>query len=198
MQSVRFVSVMTATAALCLFMATIASGAGVLYDDFSATQIDETKWKYLDYVREVQNGQFVSSMRSYGISQNAKIQSPGNPNSIEAVVTLEEITADDVKRCVALIGQHVFNDCLDCEEDDGTGEIWAEIAIGEFYGELKAQWEVDRYDESNEGWKKIGEGYLGDIAMNMPYKLQMYSDKETGTLVFAVDDDTAYYSLAGC
>ena len=194
MKSVRFVLLMM-TAVFHLSLVSFASGAGVLYDDFSTARIDENKWDYLEFVREVKNGEYVSSVRSLGISQGARIESPGNPDSVEAVVVLKEITADDVEQCAAMIGQYVFNDCLDCEAGDDTGAIRAQLAVGAFHGALEARWKVERYDDSIDEWQTLGEGSLGEVGLNVTYKLRLDSDKETGTLGFSIGDETAFYSL---
>ena len=166
---------------LISFMAANVLADEILYDDFSTPTIDETKWIGEGVVREIQNGKFVSYVRSFGVDRSAKIAASGSPSIIEAVVTLKSISDSDVSTNCAGIQQAVFNDGSD---------ILAYLNIGRYRGLYMARWLI--YDTAG---VNLASGNLGNISLNAPYKLRIESDRETGVLVFSVNDESEIVSM---
>ena len=161
---------------LICFMAPGAFAVETLYDTFTSSFLDESKWIGEEVVREVQNGKFVSYVRSFGVDRSAKIAASGSPYSLEAVVTLKDISDTDVDRNCAGIQQAVFNDGSD---------IIAYLNIGRYQGMYMSQWLV----VTTEG-EMLASGTLGSVTLKTPYKLRIESYRSTGSLVFSVDDES--------
>ena len=178
-----------------LLICTNAAGSDFSYDDFSSPKLDSAKWRYLEFVREIQNGRFVSAIRSRGRNQSAAIKAPGTPSSIEASVVLKETSGAGVRQSAARIGLHAFNDGSAGPTGDDTGEIWAQVGIGLFDGVLDSRWKVERRIASDGRWETLGEGSLGDIQKDVPYILSVTTNRDTGTAFFSIDGVAAEFSL---
>ena len=178
-----------------LWICADAAGSDIPYDDFTSPRLDSAKWRYLEFVREIQNGKFVSGVRSLGLNQSASIKAPGAPFSIEAQVVLKEASGDGVRQSAARIGLHAFNDGSAGPTGDDTGEIWAQVGIGIFDGVLGSRWTVQRWIAQDGTWETIGTGDLGDIRKDVSYVLSLTTNRDTGTVVFSIDDAEAEFSL---
>ena len=166
---------------ICL-LAPNAFAEEIYYDTFTSDFLDQSKWAGEEVVREVQNGKFVSYVRTFGVDRSAKIAASGSPYSLEAIVTLKDISDTNIERNCAGIQQAVFNDGSD---------IIAYLNIGRYQGLYMSQWIV----VTTEG-EMLASGTLGSVTLKVPYKLRIESYRQTGALVFAVDDQTETVSFS--
>jgi hypothetical protein len=162
-----------------------------LYDDFSSTYIDGSKWQQRTYVREIVDGQFVSKLGNRTPGMNAEI-SPGifrnnlsfaNPepyNSIECDITIVETKLDSAPNSESFA--RIYGFFYNINETGGTiGDIFAQIMVGNRgNGGLEAFWEVQEMliDDSITG-RVIGNGTIiapGTLKYNTPYKVKISYD----------------------
>ncbi len=173
---------------------------GVLYDDFSSSIIDATKWTSYEFVTEISGGTFRSKVRSSSESNEARMNSylrfadPSSVNVIQAKVTPLEYQTNHQTPTDARIGGHFYNDgttgggCL--------GLVTANVYIGGWFGEteLVAGWIVNTYNdfEGNDP-KTIKSGkFSKPISLGNTYTLLL---GWSGTqFTFKIDDEEAHYA----
>jgi len=169
-----------------------------LYDDFSGTYIDKTKWQEGELVREIQEGKLVSKLTGYGahISSNLDFRNPASINYIEADVTLEDIegTYDpgppgrSSLPGVALAGRF-YNDGTG-SAGNLVGEVQAAVRIEFQSGRLKAFWIVQKNLDANGSSKQmldIGEFPI-TISLEQTYKLSILWEPALKRFTFSVGD----------
>lgn len=162
-----------------------------LYDDFSSTYIDGSKWQQRTLVREIVDDQFVSKLGNRTPGMNAEITpgffrnnlsfaNPGIINSIECDITIAETKLDSAPDSVsfARIAGFFYNKN---ETGGATGDIFAHIAIGDRgNGGLEAFWEVkEMLNDDARTESVIGSGTIiapGTLKYNTPYKVKISYD----------------------
>ena len=170
--------------------------AMTLYDDFSSGLLDETKWIWLEYVRETEGGKFVSMARRTN-SMDPCIYTTGTPNSIEAEVMLKAVEGPDSGTIRARIGEYIYNDGTGTGSGDYTGDVWAELGIGLYRGVLEARWYVfkmlnpDRSDSV-----LMAEGSLGPVSKDVLFHLSMTWNPGSGTITFSIDGTTESFLVS--
>jgi len=169
-----------------------------LYDDFSGTYIDKTKWRQGEMVREIQEGKLVSKLTGYGahISNNLNFRNPASITYIEADVTLEDIEGSydpgppgRSSFPGAQLTGRFYNDGTGSPESL-VGEVQAAVRIGFQSGPLKALWIVQKNLNANGSSQQmlgIGEFPIS-ISLEQTYKLSILWEPALKRLTFSVGD----------
>jgi len=161
-----------------------------LYEDFSGTSIDLTRWRWGEFIREIRDfggdkklllaRSHISPLAigSYNNSQtnNLSFADPNSVSSIEATVTLLEGSVSGAGTARARLAGRWYN--------DGTpgggfaGDIWAEINLWAAPGVLKGWWYVGKYTgESETTLTQLAAGdFTQPITMGVPYILYLGYD----------------------
>ncbi len=98
---------------------------GALYDDFSASDIDPSRWRSQEFIREIQSGKLLSRLRQIGGGNSSNSLFFPNPNGIagiQAEVILNSISTSGGGLARARLRGNFYN--------DGLGDIAATIGIG--------------------------------------------------------------------
>jgi len=140
-----------------------SSPQSYLYDDFSGTHISGRRWYSREFVREVSGGYLVSKLGNAdsGIARNGtNFQNPQTITSIKTEITIVTARLDTGADPIsfARIGGVFYNTHA---SGGATGDIWAEVQIGNRGNGLEAFWMVEEAldDEGNE-WSVIGSGTI--------------------------------------
>jgi len=112
-----------------------------LNDNFSATYIDNNRWKYGELVREIDTGgdRLLLKLANsnpvsiagfpYSEHNNLTFLSPSSVNSIQAdVVMIENVINNDAYTRARLAGRW-YNNGEGTPGSDYTGDIWAEVSL---------------------------------------------------------------------
>jgi hypothetical protein len=158
---------------LCLFLGvtfaliinTQAFAARALYDDFSGNLIDSSKWKEVDFVREVAGGNLASKVGNNTSTPNARnntvFQNPSTIEDIECDITVVEVNLDTGtdNSSFARIDGRFYNTLLNPVTEEG--DVWAGLHIGNRGSGLEVWWEVNEsLDATGDTWAQRGTGTL--------------------------------------
>ncbi len=101
---------------------------GAPYDDFSSALIDRTKWRFLEFVKRVENGVFKSQLTRFGAngSNTLNFADTAGVNAYQADVTVTEVNLSSAT-ARARLSAFFLNDGTPGDGD--VGEVHAEIAI---------------------------------------------------------------------
>ncbi len=165
-----------------------------LYDDFSGTYIDHSRWSNLEMIRKVDTakGALVSKIRSYGQEKNQiTIKDAESIHAIRTDVTIvsaDKPTSADTDVYAGLDGY--FYNIRNANPAGAIGDIRAEILIGDRGNGLEAWWSVYELldDLMKTSWKRRGTGILSDfgqIVEENAYNLEIVYNGDR-TLEFAV------------
>jgi hypothetical protein len=166
-----------------------------LYDDFSDTYIDTHRWSSRELVREISGGQLVSKLgnSSSGSTRNATVfQFPETISTIECQITIVETQLDtgDNPASFARIGGIFYNTQV---AGGATGDIWAEVMIGDRGNGLEAFWEVEEtLNDDNTAWSVVGSGTIvlpGTLNYGTAYSVKLAYDGNNN-FTFSVDELT--------
>ena len=173
--------------------------ASELYDDFEGTYIDGQKWKYREFVREIDpvTEKLVSKIGNDMFNLKARnktsFRKPESINAIQCEIEVVETNLDTGNNRVsfARIGGFLYN----TQAGGGaTGDIWAQILIGDRGSGLEAFWEVNEaLDDDLYDWKKQGSGTL--IGHDPPGNLK-YGTAYTAKLEY-VGNNVVKFTVAG-
>jgi len=174
-----------------------------LLDDFSGSYMNARKWKYREFVREVAGGKLVSKLGNdsgTGWFRNGmNFQNPGGITKIACSITVVDVKADTGTNPIsfARVGGSFYN----VQSSGGvTGDIWAEIQIGDRGNGLEAFWEVEKAldDEFNTS-EVIGSGTLippGTLQTGISYYVELeYNDEHD--IIFHVQTQSTTFVDAG-
>lgn len=126
---------------------------GTLYDDFEDPSglIDRTKWQDLEFVREINPGSFVSSLRRFDLngSNTMTLVEPNPVTALEADVTVTAFDAVNASSAARLIinAYSCLGPGSPCGEGPGVdraGDVTAGIDIRHVLGELRGVFFVVR------------------------------------------------------
>ena len=125
-----------------------------LYDDFSSSAINATKWQNYEQVREIQSGQLRMKLRSSTnttgpIEQGLWLQDPTSINAIEATVTPTSYQNSQGARANIFVGGRFFNDGTGAP-GAYTGDILGQVVIGGGAISPAAVWVVVRFTDPND------------------------------------------------
>lgn len=178
----------------------IDKGSGrELYDDFSSTYIDLSKWNDPEDVREIKDGQL--RMVTFGAEQRTTVSIPAhfyNTDYIEAKITLESGGyLDGGIRSIARISGNFYNDTYGPGQYNGDeGEVWATIYLNQYgSGSPIAKFYAERADDP--AWSTYTELLSGDFTTPIELDREYRTSIEmTGTeLIFKLDDETITYDI---
>ena len=168
-----------------------------LYDDFSGTYIDSQKWNYREFVREIVAGKLVSKIGNNMFNGKARnktsFQNPESINAIQCEIEVVETNLDTGNNPIsfARIGGFLYNTQA---AGGATGDIWAQVLIGDRGSGLEAFWEVsEALDDDLYDWEKKGSGTL--IGPDPPDNLK-YGTAYTAKLEY-VGNNVVKFTVAG-
>ena len=174
-----------------------AFASPALYDDFSATYIDNGKWDSRELVREVVDGKLVSKVGNSTSNMHARNSTPfgdplGDPSSIYAIqceITVVETVLDTGTwaQSFARIDGRFYNTL-----NSGTekGDVWAGVYIGNRGSGLEAWWEIaESTDDEGNSWADIGSGTLtvSGLITGTAYTTKIEYDETNNQFTFTVD-----------
>jgi len=116
---------------------------GVSFDNFSSATLDRTKWRDLEFVKRLENGQLVSALTSFGANDNNELNffDPHTVNVFEADVTITKVGNTAAVPLARLVG-FFYNDGT--PGGGQAGEIQADIGIRHNGTALEVFFEVGR------------------------------------------------------
>ena len=188
---------------LSLLFTPAASAGKRLLDDFSENYMSSKKWQYREFVREVAGGKLVSKLgNNSGTGYYRNGTNFQNPSAIKKIVCTIAIVdaktdAGTNPTAFARIGGSFYN----VQSSGGiTGDIWAEIQIGDRGSGLEAFWEVEKaLDDNFETSEVIGSGTLippGTLQNGTAYRVELeYTDEHD--IILRVDGQSATFKDAG-
>jgi len=171
---------------------------GILYDDFSSSIIDETKWTTYEFMREISEGKLQSLVRSSSeststISSRLEFIDPTLINVIQANVTpLTYSNNQKIDRLSAYLGGFYYN--------DGTpgggriGDVIAGIGIGGEEINPDAKWRLSKCtDSACQNLQEVASGtFTTPISLGNTYTLFLGWDGSR--FIFKFDDEVAHYT----
>ena len=171
-----------------------------LYDDFSSSKIDSTKWITYEIVREISGGKLRSKTRSSGTStSNIFNELPiVNPNSINFIsakftpIIYQNLQGANINTSIA---GNYYNDGT--PGGGNIGEIAASVYIGGSGVDPVGGWNVFTFTDTagNNGIILASGTFSKPISLNSTYTLFLGWDGRTFT--FKIDDEVAYYNTSG-
>jgi hypothetical protein len=176
-----------------------------LYDDFSGTYIDKTKWRQGEWVREIREGKLIVKQSSapypigintpYGESNWLSFPDPNSVNSIQADVTILESSITNSAQTRARLAGVWY---LAAEPGPGlTGDMWANVEIRETSAGLFAQWSLGTCGNADctvaPGYSRGG-NFSTPISLGKTYKLYIEYDSANHQFIFKVDDEQIVFN----
>jgi len=167
-----------------------------LYDDFSGTYIDKTKWRQGEWVREIREGKLVLKQSSpnpvtvttfsYIDSNPLQFANQNSVNSIQADVTVLEYTITNSAQVRARVGGIFYNDGTAGE--GYTGDVYAEIALRDEPGlGPRVSWFVFKFTDAqgSANGQLLGGGKLHTpFVVGSPYTLYVEYDRVNHQFIF--------------
>jgi hypothetical protein len=171
---------------------------GILYDEFSSSIIDETKWTTYEFMREISEGKLQSLVRSSSgstsiISNRLEFIDPTLINVIQAKVTpLTYSNNQQVDTLSAYLGGYCYN--------DGTpgggriGDVLSAIGIGGSGINPIAGWKVVKCtDSACQNQPEVASGtFTTPISLGNTYTL--FFGWDGSRFIFKFDDEVAHYT----
>jgi hypothetical protein len=173
-----------------------------IYDNFSGSTINLTKWSYTEWVREVANGRLQSVLkRSNSNGQVSTYLSTKEAPYLEAKVRIDSDTQlSEGASCIARLQGYFYNDSKGPgsgnEYNIYEGDIFAQIRL-EYRsdGTLNAQAYINRSDTADESaFPNLFSHTFGTpISLDTDYILSI--NFEGNKLLFSCDDETTVYTI---
>jgi hypothetical protein len=181
----------------------------VLYDDFTGPRIDRNKWRWCEFVREIDavNQRLISKLGSpnpnvvgtypYSQSNWLGFPDPNSVNSIQTDVMILENAATNSAQTRARLGGRWYNDGTSGE--GMIGDIWAEVSLTGGPTGLKATWGVSRFTNADgTTWVGLGGGdFTTPISMGTTYPLYISYDSTANQLKFRVGTEEVIFGPTG-
>jgi len=194
------------TAFLILSLIALSSGtsegqgtSGLPYDDFHEDTIDRTRWQNLEFIRQIKDGKLEVVNKRYGSAGNnwLEFKDPNEVHSIEAEVTVTEVTADDANVRARIAG--FFYNSIYEESEPGNGqegEVWIQVGIRDTGSGLVAYYGVARCDDAdcNALTGFLG-GDIGPVNLNEPNTLSVVWNETVNEITFGLD--TSFVTTPG-
>ena len=170
------------------------------YDDFSTAPLNRTKWRALEFVREISGGKLRLNVQADG-SWTTATMNPNNQTTafLEAKVLVESgSSVSSGARGIARIACRYYND----SRGPGSGQdyngndddIWADnrIILDDSH-KLAATYKVFRSDAAGSWTELFSQNFPTSIDFNTEYTLSI---EFTGsTLIFKCNNDTYQYDI---
>ena len=124
------------------------SGNVVMNDDFSSPAIDPNKWDTYELVRDIENGQFISELRSVNgdLQNNLSFENPDQIDNFQAKAALINFDNPDGAITRARLGGYFYNDTG--PGSGRIGDVWAEVSLGGTGSVPSVYWLVSRSNDS--------------------------------------------------
>ncbi|MEO0228268.1 MAG: hypothetical protein ABIL70_09500 [candidate division WOR-3 bacterium] len=179
----------------------------VLYDDFSGTFIDKTKWKWGEWVREIDNGKLIlkhgshnpdtASSFPYSTINNLQFYNPDSVNSIQAEVTILSNQITGISYTRARLEGRWYND--GSAGGGMTGDIWAEVSIRGAPGRLFARWSIAKsLNAEGTSWMDLGGGdFSTPVTIGGTYTLYIKYDSLSHQFIFRIESEEKTFGPAG-
>jgi hypothetical protein len=170
---------------------------GAVYDDFSASVIDSSKWATYEFVREISGGQLLSKTKSdsasvYSIFNSLEVVNPSLIREIQAKVTPVTYENSQGADAVARIAGYFYNDGTSA----GTriGQVGGQVRIGGTGPTPVASWFVwKETDETGNAPVELASGtFTTPVVLGNTYTLFLGWDGSR--FMFKIDDEVANYS----
>ena len=180
-----------------------------LYDDFSGTYIDKTKWREGEWVREIDPPNhrllmkqaspslIVISTYPYVDYNSLSFSNPDSVNSIQADVTILQNDITNQAYTRVRIGGRCYNDGT--SGGGYAGDIWAEVDIRWTTTGFKGWWYVGRYTgSSSASLTQLGSGYFTTVInIGTQYRLYASYDSVTNQFLFKIGDEAVTFGPTG-
>jgi hypothetical protein len=181
----------------------------VLYDDFSGTRIDRNKWRWCEFVREIDsdNQRLISKLGSpnpnvvgtypYSDWNWLSFPGPNSVNSIQTNVMILENAATNSAQTRARLGGRWYNDGTSGE---GTiGDIWAEVSLTGGPTGLKATWGVVKFTNADgTTWVSLGGGdFTTPVSFGTPHVLYVSYDSTAHQFRFRIGTEEVIFGPTG-
>lgn len=159
-----------------LFDNVYINNQATVYDDFSTAPLDQTKWKHLEFVREIENGKLRLIANSDGDRETSRIEFVGINPYTEATVTVKsESWINSAAKGRTRIDGFFYNDTYGPGSYNGyEGNVWAQVYI-DYYddGTLEAKCYAERVmDADNTSWQELfSQSFPMSIMVDRPYML---------------------------
>ncbi len=175
------------------------SGNVIVSDDFSLGEIDETKWRNYEFVREISGGKLRSKVRSSSADTspvNNQLQFV-NPLFINNFIT--EVTLADYQNPLGLFQVAGISGAFYNDGTPGgghTGDVVAEVGIGGTGTYPLAGWRVYKYTEPSgsaaEAIELASGSFVAPVTLGNTYTLSLGWNGSTFTFTF--DNEMATYT----
>jgi hypothetical protein len=174
---------------------------GVLYDDFSSSTIDSTKWTSYEIATEISGGKLRSKLRTSStstaafISTNLNFLYPSQIHSIKAKITptiFQNSLGTDI---MARIARQFYHD--NTPGTGNTGDIGGLVGIGGTGTNPVAQWLAYRLtDDTGQNWEVLASGtFSKTVVLGDTYNSFLAWNGSQFT--FRFDDEEAHYAPSG-
>jgi len=187
-------------ALFCSLLFTSQAFSMGLYDDFSAPFIDTNKWRWGEWVREVDpgSGKLVSAIASpnageitgpgFTVNNFMNFKNPNTVDSIQADVSILETYLLNAGHTRVSLGGNWF---WDGTTGGGfTGDIWAEISLRQLPAGLVAQWSIIRYYNPAGDSDTLGWGHFEtEIVLGDTYTLFIGYDSRRNRFTFRINGE---------
>jgi hypothetical protein len=167
---------------------------GTLYDDFSSSIIDETKWTTYEFVREISGGKLRSKIRSSSassstIDSNLEFLNPSSINAIQVKVTPLTYQMSQPLFERAAISGNFYNDGT--PGGYNTGDVGAQVRIVGGEHNPFAEWDV--WKATDFEIETLASGtFTTPISLGNTYTLFLGWDGNRFTV--RIDDEEAHYT----
>ena len=179
-----------------------------LYDDFSGTYIDKGKWKWGEWVREINGGKLILKQASpnpvaitsypYADFNWLRFSNQNSVNSIQADVTISENIVINQAEARVGLGGRWYNDGT--AGGGTTGDIWGEIALrsGGPTG-LVASWGVAKFTNSDGTSLTVlgGGDFITPITLGTTYTAYIGYDSVANQFIFRIGIEEVTFGPTG-
>lgn len=171
---------------------------GFLYDNFSSTNIDSSKWAIYESVREISKGKLRSKTRTGpGPGYNNHVYNrleflyPSEINAIQAKVTPLDYHNIEGRDVAARIGGRFYND--GSSGGGLIGEVAAQVLIGGTGSNPVAEWNVWGYNDPQGNSIKLIESGTFKTPITLGKTYTLFLGWDGSQITFKVNKETAFY-----
>ncbi len=173
----------------------LGTALAATYDDFSTPYLKKSRWVDIrrngmsenEYVREIESGEGVLNLKlgtnlATDLSRvNLRFIDPSAVDAIRANIEVADYNNDptDSATVFARIGGFFYNSASS-SPTDATGDIWAEICIGDRGAGLEAWYEVEQVQSANiyDSIQISGNQLIAGLSSGTAYTLELVHDPD--------------------
>lgn len=150
---------------------------GGFYDDFSGPNIDPSRWRTFEFVREIQDGKLALRTRGIrfagGIHNSLRFRDPEGITAVQAEVQVDFFTATDALVQAYLSGFFLNDGRATGIPGDHTGDVFALLGLFSAGTTLEARFQVGVCDgpDCNTSFRSLTEKSLGKVTVGSTNKL---------------------------